>query len=923
MATSNYNVNVTTTQAVAAMTRLQQSTAKVNAAFGGLKTAVGGLALGAAISSALRYADAINDIAEATGIGTANILGFSRAVAANGGSAESAQASILRLSQSIDDAATGSDKMRYQFEQVGISLQDLATLSEQDILNKTVAGLAKIEDNSKRIALATDILGKSARGINFKGVDASLPGAIAQSQKYAASQVAAAQLQDKLNYAIDQFRMSLLKALEPLIKFLNALEPEQIDRFVEAVVKIGGAAVAITGLIKVVEGLGKAFALLGGVFALYKSGMLSVAAGSAGAIAALAGLGKTATITASVLYKFAAPAWIRAIKDGSGLFGEMSKTVATLGKRLGFLQRDFGGLGGALAIIFGGLARVAAALAAVAAAALGINELIKLAFSVDPIDIMATKLEQLVTKYLPGVAGVVNKIGSALGMGAPPSSQPKEGLNTGSGPRGSIGTGRAAEEERKLNEDRKLGNSELDKRKQTLKGVTAEFAKQSRAIADAIVNEAGYINLSEDQVEVLKAQDEVYKRLAESTKDLREQKAALKPEEKSLIPIINAQIAALEKQAKVDANMIGASVQALQGQRLLELDRVANIERITAAMERQAVLADSLNQIRKEGNQAIADAEAEGAQAALTPLQRQIDVITRANQRAAQQAAESFAKQFEGLDMTTKQSQELADGLDLITQKYYKLTQVQVSNLNTSRSFATGWKKAFDEYVDAATNAAAKAERLFMKFTSGIEDALVDFVKTGKLNWKSFVADMAEELLRNQIKETIASFGQSLGLGSIFGGSAGGAAIGSSPSKPMYVVDISGGGFGGSTNGSGGGGSILDSILGGSKSGSSGGGFFDSILNVGKSIFGGIGDLFGGFFANGGMIPAGKFGIVGERGPEFVGGPASVTPMGGGSVVYNINATDAASFQALIARDPGFIHSVAELGRSRLPGARR
>jgi hypothetical protein len=72
-------------------------------------------------------------------------------------------------------------------------------------------------------------------------------------------------------------------------------------------------------------------------------------------------------------------------------------------------------------------------------------------------------------------------------MGAPPSSAPKEGLNTGSGPRGSIGTGRAAEEERKLNEERNLGNSELDKRKQILRGTTAEFAKQNLLIAEAIV----------------------------------------------------------------------------------------------------------------------------------------------------------------------------------------------------------------------------------------------------------------------------------------------------------------------------------------------------------------------------------------------------------------------------------------------------
>jgi hypothetical protein len=34
----------------------------------------------------------------------------------------------------------------------------------------------------------------------------------------------------------------------------------------------------------------------------------------------------------------------------------------------------------------------------------------------------------------------------------------------------------------------------------------------------------------------------------------------------------------------------------------------------------------------------------------------------------------------------------------------------------------------------------------------------------------------------------------------------------------------------------------------------------------------------------------------------------------GGSVTYNINAVDAASFKELVARDPGFIHAVASQG---------
>ena len=104
---------------------------------------------------------------------------------------------------------------------------------------------------------------------------------------------------------------------------------------------------------------------------------------------------------------------------------------------------------------------------------------------------------------------------------------------------------------------------------------------------------------------------------------------------------------------------------------------------------------------------------------------------------------------------------------------------------------------------------------------------------------------------------------------------------------------------------------------GGSKSSGSGGGNFFSNL---------IDDFFGGFFAQGGTIPGGKFGVVGEQGPELVTGPATITPMTGlggtQNVTYNINAVDAQSFKNLIAQDPGFIHAVAQRGGRMVPGGR-
>jgi hypothetical protein len=45
---------------------------------------------------------------------------------------------------------------------------------------------------------------------------------------------------------------------------------------------------------------------------------------------------------------------------------------------------------------------------------------------------------------------------------------------------------------------------------------------------------------------------------------------------------------------------------------------------------------------------------------------------------------------------------------------------------------------------------------------------------------------------------------------------------------------------------------------------------------------------FGGFYAEGGTLGAGKWGIAGENGPEIIKGPASISPMGGGSTQVNI-----------------------------------
>ena len=295
-------------------------------------------------------------------------------------------------------------------------------------------------------------------------------------------------------------------------------------------------------------------------------------------------------------------------------------------------------------------------------------------------------------------------------------------------------------------------------------------------------------------------------------------------------------------------------------------------------------LAKQLKELTEETDSSIAAIDArirqsqESAQlSGLEGIQRELKSIELEEIRLADLAKERIRAQSDGLD-AGKIEEQLAR-IDAATKSAItsrqaaartieanetRITQIQEARKQREKdeeervkraqsTFANGWKKAYEDYADNATNAGKQAERLFNKTTKGMEDAIVNFAKTGKFEFKDLVNTILEELLRSQIQRLIAQ---------TFGG-------------------LGGGGGGGS-------------------------------------------NLFAGFFANGGAIPSGQFGVVGENGPELISGPANITPMDnfGGSgtqVVYNINAVDAPSFKAMIARDPGFIHAVAQQGARKVP----
>ncbi len=112
------------------------------------------------------------------------------------------------------------------------------------------------------------------------------------------------------------------------------------------------------------------------------------------------------------------------------------------------------------------------------------------------------------------------------------------------------------------------------------------------------------------------------------------------------------------------------------------------------------------------------------------------------------------------------------------------------------RTWAVGSKKALDDYIDHATNAAEQANRLFSNAFKNMEDALVDFVMTGKLDFKSLADSIIRDLVRIQIQRSItAPFAEAMNgegglfgaFGRLFGGEAGPELLNSYASGTDYV----------------------------------------------------------------------------------------------------------------------------------------
>jgi lambda family phage tail tape measure protein len=154
-----------------------------NAGLGKAKDKVDSFSLGAKIGlgtvaaafvaagrNAIMFADEISDVAKANEVAVSSVLGLSQALTVNGGSVDSTARIFSSFTNKVDEAIQGSGKLRKSFQELGISTKDLASLTEQQLFEKTLVALSKIEDPVHRNALAFELLSKAVKGVDIKGL---------------------------------------------------------------------------------------------------------------------------------------------------------------------------------------------------------------------------------------------------------------------------------------------------------------------------------------------------------------------------------------------------------------------------------------------------------------------------------------------------------------------------------------------------------------------------------------------------------------------------------------------------------------------------------------------------------------------------------------------------------------------------------
>ena len=208
-------------------------------------------------AAAMHTADEIADLAEANDTTIGKVLELKHALMMSGGDAGKIGQFYSSFTNAIDNAAQGNDKLRDSFNEVGVSIRDIATLNQDQLQGKVLSGLSKIDDQVRRNALAFELFGKAAKGVNFAAMAENAEHSAGAYEKQAEAIKAAADAAQKIELFFGDMKIAALAAIKPMSDLINKIPAEhRIEAMTKAFQVLGGAiaiafgVTAVSGVVK-------------------------------------------------------------------------------------------------------------------------------------------------------------------------------------------------------------------------------------------------------------------------------------------------------------------------------------------------------------------------------------------------------------------------------------------------------------------------------------------------------------------------------------------------------------------------------------------------------------------------------------------------------------------------------------------------
>lgn len=172
-----------------------------------------------------------------------------------------------------------------------------------------------------------------------------------------------------------------------------------------------------------------------------------------------------------------------------------------------------------------------------------------------------------------------------------------------------------------------------------------------------------------------------------------------------------------------------------------------------------------------------------------------------------QQIQQSYQSQMDRLTYDYNKSDKTTGTTDLYNKETEALRAALQQRLTMQQGYyaavdqaqsdwSLGASSALQTYAEQANDVAGQTRNLFTNAFGNMEDAVVNFVKTGKLSFKDFADGVVADLIRIQVRQAAAGFlGMAFGAITGGGGAALGPAVMTGSSQTISRVGFSGGGY--------------------------------------------------------------------------------------------------------------------------------